>query len=217
MMKFTSGLLLALLLSGGVSADKYASLVNQKATEVAYTSQQEWLSVRVPSGDPATKVRTVKNSFIPAILYWGWNGTLDCDVSPDYSGKVLRNAMQRAADSLNLQQRIGDNRKLEITIDAHPSGFQYTNRGSTVILLVAYSTSSLEAIIPAGGDLHVSYRLVDGDESVATGSALALNADVPVRNVWKSTKKFTWFYLSQYESELARMATSVMEEIAGEL
>jgi hypothetical protein len=46
--------------------------------------------------------------------------------------------------------------KLEMKIEKIPNSFVYTHRGNSIVLIIAYTVSNLEAIFPQEQDLVVS-------------------------------------------------------------
>jgi len=84
-------------------------------------------------------------------------------------------------------------------------------------VLVAYSFSGLEAIFPEKDKLVFSYKVVQGTTQTKSGQIEVVNTDVPLKNIWKSTKKFTWFYIDQYENNLKKLCKFSIEKLENEL
>jgi len=73
-----------------------------------------------------------------------------------------------------------------------PTSFMYTNQGNAIIFIIAYTVSELEAIYPQRENLVVNYKLIKDEQTIKSGKLAAINNDQPIKNIWKSTKQFTW-------------------------
>jgi hypothetical protein len=100
-----------------------------------------------------------------------------------------------------------------IDLKQTPGKFLYENKGNVIFLVVAYSTSGLEAISPYPVALEVEYQLKEKGEVLAKGNGIVQNEAQPVNNIWKSPKKFTWMYLDEYKKEANRMGIVLVKDI----
>src|SRR5690606_8191402 len=100
----------------------------------------------------------LKSKFIPAILYWGWENTIRCELDPIMVGHSFKESFSYYADTLNLREKT-QGKKLEIKLEKIPNNFIYTNQGNTAIFIIAYTVNTIEAIIPQEQNLIVSYKL----------------------------------------------------------
>ncbi|MGB3799866.1 MAG: hypothetical protein WA952_08605 [Lewinella sp.] len=163
------------------------------------------------------EVTRIKNSFVPAILYWSWNNTLECSLDPDKQLAYVREGVMQAADSLGLDRKLAD-KNLSITLSQVPGQFYYVNRMYVVIAIVAYSTMGEESITPVPTDLVASYVVTDqNDRRSAWGSSTVFSQEEPMRNLWKSTRGFTAKFLDAQRAELHRMGQELVAEIDREL
>mgnify|MGYP001580911997 FL=1 len=166
--------------------------------------------------DSLVKVQKLKSFFIPAILYWQSEHTLKCDLNPKVPAKFFEQEIIRLADSLDLKSKL-NGQKLELTILQIPHSFIYTHKETAIIFIVAYVVSGLEAIYPGNNGLKVSYRISANGETKKTGVLVIPNTEQPIKNVWKSTKKFTWAYLDQYRQNSDKMSRSFLKQLMGVL
>ena len=157
----------------------------------------------------------VKSQFIPAILYWQWNNTIKCEVNPAIVGQSFQENFLQYSDTLKVQEKL-QGRKLEMKIEKIPNSFVYTHKGNSVILIIAYTVSDLEAIFPQEQDLVVSYKLTQNGSTIKEGRLTATNKDQPIKNVWKSTKKFTWLYIDQFKQNNKIMTKEIVEKLMTE-
>ncbi len=218
-MKHLYGLLLILLvMTSCVSPTKYTTFLTGDPEEIKIASDRtDWLEVTL--ADSITSQEQVvsrKSSFVPALVYWDWNTTLECEIDPVTSMEYLTGVMQHTADSLGLREKVAGG-TLHVEITQLPGQFYYVNRGYLIFALVAYSTMALEEINPLPRDLFAAYTLERNGQRTAWGSATVDNQELPMSNQWKSTKKFTWKYLDAHREELNRMGRELIMEIDREL
>lgn len=201
-------------LSSCMSTKKYSAFVDEKVkTENLEHEPKDWLVVNLPAAEEkGNTFKQVKYSFVPAVLYWGWNSTIECEIDPYTAGKYIKYGIFQSADSLDLRSKL-KGRQLVIDLKQVPGNFLYENKGNAIILVVAYTTSAVEAISPYPVNLNVEYQLKENGEIVAKGSGVVQNEAQPVRNIWKSSKKFTWMYLDEYKKESNRMGTELVKDI----
>ncbi|SIT78417.1 hypothetical protein [Pontibacter indicus] len=214
MKNFTWLLVAALGLSSCVGTKKYASFVEQRVqTEQATPTLQEALVVKAPATEQAGhQYKQLERSFIPALVYWGWNSTISCELDPGLATAAVSRGMYQAADKLDLQNRLGG-RQLVVDIRQTPGQFMYENKGSVIYLIFVNLTSGQESITPRPTDLVLHYQLLENGAVVASGEEMVKNTQEPLRNLWKSSKKFTWLYLDQFELEAGRMGEQSLHNI----
>lgn len=158
----------------------------------------------------------VNSFFIPAILYWGWENTIECSISPSIAGEMFKSNFLDSADSLGLLQNL-NGQNLEITVEALPTRFVYTNQGSTMIFIIAYTVSTLEAIYPEEQNLVITYKLSANGQETKAGRITALNTAMPIKNIWKSTKKFTWMYIDRYDYTMKTLTHDIVRQLQEQL
>jgi hypothetical protein len=158
----------------------------------------------------------LKSQFIPAILFWQWNSTMECEIDPQILGQSFQEDFIQIADSLNLSDKM-QGRKLEIKLEEIPNSFIYTNKGRVIILLVAYTMSGLEAIFPEDQNLIITYKLTENEATIKEGKITAITQDKPVKNIWKSAKNFTRVYLNQFKQNNRNMTREIIEKLLTEI
>lgn len=218
--KILTLILATILLNSCVSTQKYSKYVNMKYAQQYKTLKSndyiEYENIIENEIDSIVKTEKVKSLFVPALVYWKWNNTIKCELSPKQTFMTFQNHFQYYADSLIIKEKL-NGQKLIITIDSIPKTFVYTNKGFVVFMLVAYSYGGLEAIFPENDKLVFSYKVVQGTTQTKSGQIEVVNTDIPLKNIWKSTKQFTWFYIDQYENNLKRMSKFAIEKLENEL
>ncbi|MCP2044415.1 hypothetical protein [Pontibacter sp. HSC-36F09] len=214
MKNFTWLLVAALGLTSCMGTKKYASFVEQRVqTEQVALPQLEALVVNAPAtGQTGNQFKQLERSFIPALVYWGWNSTISCELDPGKAATSVRRGIYQAADKLNLQDRLAG-RQLVVDIRQTPGQFMYVNKGSVIFLIFAHITSGEESITPRPTDLVLHYQLLENGTVIASGEEQLKNTQEPLRNLWKSSKKFTWLYLEQFDQEASRMGEESLKNI----
>lgn len=201
--------------SSCISTKRYESYV---LTKYAKQDQENTKNVSLKFNygesklDSNVKTEKLNSVFIPALVYWKWHNTIKCSLSEKQVYTSFEHYMQRYADSLNFNEKL-KGQKLILKVDSIPNKFVYTNYGNVFFFLFAYAITETEAIIPIDGDLLLSYKLVNGAEVVKSGEVKIANSSSTLNNVWKSPKKFTWYYIDQYEQNLKALSKLAIEQI----
>ncbi len=211
--------ILSLLLTNCMSTKRYSTFVNTKIqnSRVKNEPSKDWLIIKSDRTEPArSKYDQKKNSFIPAILYWGWNSTIECELDIETRIQYLRQGIYKAADSLGLNKFLSGSH-LEINLKEVPGKFLYENRGDAIIFIIAYAISVVESISPYPIDLKFEYEVNKEGDLIMSGEGYIQNGEQPLGNMWSSTKKFTWRYLDEFKKETGRMGTELVLGIIEEL
>ncbi len=211
--------ILSLFFTSCMTTKRYSTFVDTKTKSINVKNEttRDWIAIKVDKTEPTQTVcEQKKNSFIPAILYWEWNSTIECELDIKTRTEYLKQGILRAVDSLNLQH-ILSGRKLEIKLKEIPGKFIYENKGNAIIFIIAYTVSGVEAISPYPINLEFEYSIINNGELEIKGEGVIKNTEQPMRNVWKSTKKFTWFYLDKFRIETERMGIELISKIIEEI
>jgi len=205
-------------LTACVSTNKYAGFIDEKVKVLPKTTEQkDWLLVHTADSlQKGSNYTQLKYSFIPAILYWGWNSTIEGELDPSLTAEFVKRGIYQAAENLEVQRKLGG-RQLVVELEQVPGQFLYENKGSTIILVFAHITTGVEAITPKPTNLVVRYKLLENGEVMSTGTTVNTNQEQPIRNVWKSSKKFTWMHLELLEREAVRMGAESLIDIVKQL
>lgn len=213
--------LIAIAISSCISASKFSGFVQRKyeIQQRAVTYSGDYLTFnfdslyKIPSLVASTKVTS---QFIPAIFYWKWENTINCELDYSIPSRVFKSALILYADSVNLKEKLND-RKIELFVDEIPSRFVYSDKGTTVFVLVASAGQYQEAIFPVQQSLKVRYRITRQGDEPRMGVITVNTNDVIITNVWKSTKKFTWKYLDGYEKNIQFMTSQFFDRFMDEI
>ncbi len=94
-----------------------------------------------------------------------------------------------------------------------PGKFLYEYKGNTIIFIIAYTVSGVEAISPYPIDLKYEYVITEKGKEKIRGEGLIKNEETPLSNQWKSSKKFTWMYLDNFQKEADRMGKVIVQDL----
>ena len=154
-----------------------------------------------------------KSSFIPAILYWGWNSEVICEFSKTTIENELKTIVKNKISNLGLEKSL-ENKKLVININELPTKFKFQDKGDVAILLVAYIMSGKRYFAPELKDLKGNYKIINEENKIILEKDFKQNLKLlPQADNYKSTKKLSWQFLEAYNNELDRFATLLLEEV----
>ncbi len=216
-------LFLITALSGCFSVEKYNNFIKEKTRVISAQStpdSNDYLTIKsdaMAGSDSAVHSRKIKNSFIPAILYWQWNYSIESNLGHTIPVNVIRPAIFNYAESIGLKDKL-KGKHLEISIEKVPSSFTYTQKGMALIFIVGYSVQGQEVIQPSNDELVVSYRIINNGSETKRGAVTARETEQPISNrKLKSAKKFTWGYIDDYYGGIKGMSKSVLNQIVAEI
>jgi len=154
----------------------------------------------------------LKSYIIPAILFWQWENNIKCQINPQSVGNMFKSYFIDYAKSLGLSEKL-ENQNLEIKIEKLPSSFIYVDKGYTIILIVGYSISELEAIYPEKQDIVIKYKLRENGQDVKSEELTIINKDTAIKNTWRtaSTRIFTKIYVEQFEKNIKETAKEAVD------
>ena len=216
------GLTLLLIMTSCISTHHFNDIVRERYgnnnISVPEIPQKSYISFDINQLQNQSLVtsKKLKNLFIPAIIYWQWDNTIEWKLNPLKYGSYFCRQMTLYADSLNLD-KILQNRKIKITIENFPNSFYYTHKGFTLILVVSYLYSDVETIIPDEKELKLTYQITKNDSTEFSNTVYFKLPYKPINNVWKSTKKYTWNFIDQYEENLNTLSKIVVQEIVEDI
>ena len=220
-MRFIVLIAIVVGLSGCIGTKRYNRYLSEgykKSADSLQSTNPDIIFRQNPSIIDTVSVATNKKSqFVPAIIFWQWEKSVSATLAEKHQANKIQSYMARYADSLQLGDKLNGN-KLQISIESAPANFTYTNKGYFMYLFIAYVTAQQETIKPEFSDIKLSYTLVDNNNAVVKkGEITVLDTNVPARNVWKSTKKFTWKYLDEYERNVRLMSKQAIDKLSKEI
>lgn len=152
-------------LNGCVSTLKMTKVIRDRMPNVAQPTYDYSSFVTVKSDslihtDSLVTVKKEKSYFIPAVFLWAWNHQLACELSSNYMLNIFRKVLADKLKEYNMEKFIGNN-KLEINIKKVPNRFKYTNNGSVLFLVFAYSYHFQEVVYRENERFVLTYTFTD--------------------------------------------------------
>ena len=202
-----------------ITSEKYSTFVNEKIKSESeeLTNNGGWFIINTPEFDrKGNYCEQIESLFIPAIVYWEWNSTIECEIDPNTVSNYIKTAIYYAADRLDLKKKL-KGKQLTVNLQKIPGRFLYENKGNTIILVVAYFASGVEEILPDQIDLIAEYEISENGKTLAKGKKVVKNSEKPLGNIWSSTKKFTWNYLDLFKNEMDKMGAELIDDIENQI
>lgn len=196
--------------SSGIQTMVQNRINENKKSEVADATIEIKINKNI---ELANACKQVKSSFIPALLYWGWNSEVICEFSKETIENEIKSEVKNKIESLGLHKNL-ENKKLIITIDELPTKFKYQEKEDVVILLFAYVMSGKRYFASERTDFKGHYTIIDGENKVILENDFVQNTKIlPQADSYKSTKKLSWQFIEAYNTELGRFVSILLEEV----
>ncbi len=207
-----------------VSSVKITQYVDEKTNEALRPIEsKEWLEIKEPEYKISkTRSKQIKKQFIPAILYWGWNSTVDCDIKTQVRMQYIQEGIHKAAKELNFKKEL-NGRNMSIDFSQLPGRFRYVNKADILIFISAQNVpnnrgaSSVsyvrESITPTFMDLDYGFEIVDNDKVIYKGRGSIKNSEKIVGSMWKSSKENVYLYMDEYQKACKDMGYQLVAKL----
>lgn len=220
-MKFLSLTLCVLLFASCLGPSKINKWVSQhyegtippapkKTGDFTLTNPLPDSSLRLSSTTSETK------HFLPLLFYWHYDYVNTCTLNScipynEWSRSILANASRLA-----LKNKLGG-RRVELTIQKIPNGFHLEDDGHLIWLIYAYGWDYL-TIDPINNQLVISYRILQGDQELKTGTITINSQDKGVHlKMFQSLKHMTKEYLESYDQNIGLLGKEFVQRLEMEL
>lgn len=219
MKKTLLAFLVVTLFTACISTKNYNAIVEPKFKEITTITTSENfifdLSPLENKNSSATSKR-VSSKFIPAIFFWKWEKTILCEINPFVVGQSFQDNFLKYADTLNVAKKI-EGKKLAIKVEQIPNSFEYTYSVNALMLVIAFSYSETQVILPQRQNLVVSYKLSQDGTSSKEGKLIVMDRSKPLTHSSKSTQKFTGIYIDQFKQNGKEMTKELVEKLLAEI
>jgi hypothetical protein len=165
--------------------------------------------------DTLSKVKKLSSYFVPAVFFWAWDRTYKCEVNNEYFVNVFSTLFKQKAEEFKLQKFLGD-KKLEISLDAVPSTFIYTNNGTVLFVVVAYSYNFSEYVYSKDQEFKMSYKIKDGD-NVVRADTFSFKLEDRYANVRYTTYDLVYKYMDVLKWNFSNKSSEFIERIIEDL
>lgn len=219
-MRFLFFLISTLFLTSCISSRKIDKSVSKYYNENPVSIGNDsvtWFSSQPQTApiDTFSNSTRTKAQFIPALLYWQWHTNVNTSLNDQITINRFNEYLNSKSDSIELKKLI-DNNTIKFSFEEIPSDFSYIHRGNTIILVFAYVINDLITIQPQPSNYTLNYSIIDNSGKVLhEGMVSTTSTEIPLENVWKSAKKFTWKYLDErhkHQNEAFRQLLNKIEK-----
>ncbi|MBN2766938.1 MAG: hypothetical protein JXR27_11245 [Paludibacteraceae bacterium] len=205
-------------LNGCVSTSKMTKVIRDRMPSVAQPTYDYSSFVTVNSDslihtDSLVTVKKEKSYFIPAVFLWAWNHRLACELNSDYMLNIFRKVLADKLKEYNMEKFIGNN-KLEINIKKVPNRFKYTNNGSVMFLVFAYSYHFQEVVYRENESFELTYVFTD-DNGNQRGDSISYTFPVEYKTAGLSGYSYVQDYMVglkyDFEMKTAEFVDRIIE------
>jgi hypothetical protein len=183
--------------------------------------QQDNLVIKssVPVSDDIPSVTTHKTSkVLPLILYWQWQYKNTCILNPQIAINAFTNSITKEVNK-GLKEKLNGH-TIELNLEKIPNTFSLLEKAHLVFLgLYAFNWSKVTMQTESTEmDLIISYKVLNNSSEIKKGTISLKAKDDAQRLGWfKSLKRATQEYLTQYDFEIISLSKQVVEKINAEL
>ncbi len=210
-----SALLIMLNFSCAVKSSRLQTMVQEKINETKKSIVPNVnVEIKINKNiELANECKQEKSSFIPALLYWGWNSEIICEFSKTTIENEINNIVKNKITNIGLDKSL-ENKKLLINIDELPTKFKYQEKGDVIIFIFAYVMSQKRYFAPELKEFKGNYKIINEENKIIVEKDFVKDIKLlPQSNNYKSTKKLSWQYIDEYNNELDRFVTIILDEI----
>lgn len=168
------------------------------------------------SGGGLSQTEKKTSKLLPLIFYWQYDYVNTCTLNPQIPVNDFTSVAMNYTRNNILKQKLNGNR-LELTLEKIPGSFVIDDKGHIVWVIYAFSWDNV-SIKNLDKEMTVSYRVLNGNNAVKTGSVIVTAADkeVPL-GMFQSLKRKTKEFLTAYDVSVKNLAKTAMEKIISEL
>jgi hypothetical protein len=207
--------LIILNLSCAVKSSRLQKIVQEKINETKKSNVTNLnIEIKINKNiEFVNQCKQEKSSFIPALLYWGWNSEVICEFSKTTIENEINNIVKSRIAILGLDKSL-ESKKLIINIDELPTKFKYQEKGDVAILLLAYVIIEKRYFAPELKNFKGNYKIINEENKIILEKDFVKNTKLlPQADNYKSTKKLSWQYIDAYNNELDRFVNELLDEI----
>ncbi|HEY5367753.1 MAG TPA: hypothetical protein VIJ75_02080 [Hanamia sp.] len=156
---------------------------------------------------------TKTSNMLPLIVYWKWDYTNTCTLDPQIPINNFKKTVDTYAKKGLIAKLAGQN--LELSIDKIPHKFQLLDKAHLIPFIVGWDDVSIKA---SDMEMTVSYRVLKDNVEMKKGiiSIPSFN-DKESLGMYKSWKKATNEYLTQFDENISTMSKLVVDKLMNEL
>jgi hypothetical protein len=171
-------------------------------------------AVTYNSNTISTTIRKTSN-FLPLIVYWQCDYRHTCTLNPQIALTNFTNTVNTLTNK-GLGEKLKGQR-LELTVQQMPTAFSLVDKARMVWVIYAFSWNKIY-MEPDFKDLVVSYKLLENDVAVKTGT-ISVKGDARNKGLrfFQSWKSATSEYVADYNANITAMSKAFMNQLVEEL
>lgn len=209
-----------LLLSSCISTKRISGIIKNNLLEIPEVNEicPNFVILNtdsLPKTDSVVTVKKEKSFLIPAVFFWAWNSTMQCEINNKYLTQVFESVLYDKIKVYNLEKFIG-NRTLEISLKQIPNQFKYTNNGSLIFVLYFYSYNYQELVYRNEQKFALSYKYIAQD-GTSRGNTLTYNFQPVYKNKGFTGYGFVNEYIRNLRFDFDRKSSDFIEQIIEDL
>ncbi len=212
----------AFVLSSCLSTKSLNEIVKNKIINDSYPVKiinNDYLvlkSDKLSTTDSLVSSKILSSYFIPAIIFWGKDNTLQCDISGLYFSNLFAEKLKNIALEVDLERILNDT-KLEISLESVPNQFVYSDKFYFLFLLYVYSYNFNKTIYPVDLNYKVSYRLYKDNVQLKSGVFSLANVIPPLQDQWFSSSKMIEKYIESlklnFENQTDEILNMILDDV----
>jgi hypothetical protein len=172
-------------------------------------------TVALTKMDSLVTVDKNKSYFIPAIVFWVWENSLNCKLNNQIYTNTFIDILNYKIAEFQLSKQLG-NKVLEIDITNIPSAFSYTKKGFFYFIFYAYGYSFYEGIQPDGQTFEIRYRILE-DNFEIKNKTFKKFYDAPYKDGWAGSSNLVNKYIQSLNANFENDCNEFLSEIIDNL
>jgi hypothetical protein len=154
--------------------------------------------------------------FLPLLFYWHIDYVNTTNLNPCIPLNQLSRSIVANASRLALKTKL-NGRRIELTVEKIPNGFHLEDDGHLIWFIYAYGWDYL-TIDPMNNQLIISYRILQGNQELKTGTITLNSQDKGVHlKMFQSLKHMTKDYLESYDQNIGLLGKEFVQRLEMEL
>jgi len=217
-------LALVSLLTGCMTSKKLDGMIREhynnefpKLNNRTNTSSIQVKSSIADTGNLHSRSTQHTEKFLPLLLYWRSHYVLSSRINGRIPYTLIANSAQQQARNRKLEEKLAG-RYLELTVNQLPQAFSLRYEEQAIFLLISSITWAKIYFLPTKNQLQVSYRLLNGNDVLKSGTVTLEDPNklVPV-NQYKSINSAVDDYLTMYDSYMKELGKQLVDKLAEQL
>lgn len=193
------------------------SIIAQKVEQPVWSHPNIFVKTDSLSiGTEPVSVKKVRSYFIPAIIYWGGESTMEYSINNQYFVHTFTDVIQQSFTEKQLDIMLED-RILEFSLNAIPNKFIHTSQFGFLFALVAYSYTYLDIAYQEEQCYEIAYRILKDGRCLKERSVSGKTISEPLRNTSQSTQNFILSYIAALTTDFKEQSMKVIEQIENDL